>query len=75
MSDEIGTGKSQATLIGGALATIIIWALNTYVLHPAMPDYIGTAITTLVCYACVYFTPHGSSVLNLLPRTSKGGSS
>lgn len=61
-----GTGKSQATLIGGAIASIVIWALNTYVLHPAMPDYIGTAITTIICYGCAYFVPHNASVANLI---------
>ncbi|MDE2020079.1 MAG: hypothetical protein KGJ13_07075 [Patescibacteria group bacterium] len=69
--DQLGTGKSQATLIGGAIATIVIWSLNTYVLHPPMPDYIGTAITTIICYACAYWTPHNASVANLVPGKGK----
>jgi hypothetical protein len=68
---DIGTGKSQATLIGGAISTIVIWALNTYVLHPPMPDYIGTALTTLICYGCCYFTPHAASLTNLIPGKGK----
>lgn len=66
-----GTGKSQATLIGGAIATIAIWALNSYVLPAPMPDYIGTAITTLICYVAAYFTPHDVSVANLIPGKGK----
>lgn len=71
MGDQSGTGKSQATLIGGAISTIVIWALNTYVLHPPMPDYIGTAITTIICYGCAYLTPHTASVANLIPGKGK----
>jgi hypothetical protein len=73
--DTLGTGKSQVTAIGGVISTIVIWALNTYVLHPPMPDYIGTALTTLICYLCCYYTPHDASVTHLLPGTSKGGPS
>lgn len=71
MGDQIGTGKSQATLIGGAIATIVIWTLDTYVLKPPMPDYIGTAITTLICYGAAYLTPHSASVVGLIPGKGK----
>lgn len=62
-----GTGKSQATLIGGALTTILVYVLDTYVLKTPLPDFVVTALTTIICVGCAYFTPHSASVANLLP--------
>ena len=65
--DSLGTGKTQASLIGAFISTIVIWALDTYVLHPPMPDFVATAVTGLICAGCTYFTSHSASVTNLIP--------
>jgi hypothetical protein len=70
---DIGTGKTQVTTVGGLTSILAVWLLNTYVVHPPMPDYIDSAITGLICILCTYLTPHDVSVKNLLP-SSKGPS-
>lgn len=64
---DTGTGKTQITLLGGAIASVIIWAINTYALKTPMPDYIDSSIITIICSLCAYFTPHDASVANLIP--------
>lgn len=54
-----GVAKAGAAIVSGALATILIWVLNTYVLpHGGMPEQIDQSIQILVTAAGVYFTPH-----------------
>lgn len=38
--------SAQGTTVGGALALILVWALNTYA-HAAIPAEIGIAIGTV----------------------------
>ncbi len=45
-----------AVVIGGATATLVIWALNTY-FHAAIPDTIGGTVTTLVVALLSHFVP------------------
>lgn len=40
------TAATQGTTLGGALALIVVWALNTYA-HAAIPAEIGMAIGTV----------------------------
>lgn len=49
------TRKVAAGAIGAALATIVVWALNTYT-HVVLPDYVAGAIATLIGGVAAYFT-------------------
>lgn len=60
MANAAPTQKVVATTLASAVATILVWGLNTYVLDPDMPDYIVGAVLT-VCTALVgYLTPPAS---------------
>lgn len=52
-----GSGKAIGAVIGGALYTIIIYAIQAAA-HVTLPAEVSGAIQTLVVTACVYFTPH-----------------
>lgn len=59
MDKTPGVAKAGAAIIGGSVATILIWVLNTYVLPGGgMPEQIDQAIQVLVTATAVYFTPH-----------------
>lgn len=64
------TGKFQGSVIAGAVTTIVIWALDTYVLPSPLPPEIAAAVATLISAAGAFFTPHDSSVANLIPKGS-----
>lgn len=44
--------------IGGAIATVIIWALNTYVLSVPIEGEIAAAMTAIVTAAVAYLVPN-----------------
>ena len=50
-------GAGGSALIGGALYTIIMYAIQAAA-HVTLPAEVSGAIQTLVVTACVYFTPH-----------------
>jgi ABC-type branched-subunit amino acid transport system permease subunit len=52
-----GSGKAVGAILGGALYTIIVYAIST-ALHITLPSEVSSAIQTLVVTACVYWTPH-----------------
>jgi CDP-diglyceride synthetase len=61
-------GKSQATVIGGAITTLLVFLLNTYVLPQPLPDYVVAAITTLVCLIVAHYTPQTANPAGSLVR-------
>ncbi len=54
----MGSNKAIAAAIGGALATIVIWALNRYLPPPPIPAEITAAIQTIIVTGLVWFIPH-----------------
>lgn len=57
MANAAPTQKVIGSTVASALATIVVWALNTYALEPDMPDYIVGAVITLCTGLAGYFTP------------------
>lgn len=54
------TMKVVATTLASAIATVLIWLLDTYVFEPDMPAAIASAVLT-ICVALIgYFTPPAS---------------
>lgn len=55
------TRKVTSTVFSGALATILIGVLNTYVVpgHPISGE-MAAAITTVITFAVAYFVPDAS---------------
>lgn len=47
----------------GALVTVVVWALNVYVLppNPPIPGEIAAMITTVLTFAVSYLTPAAAS--------------
>ena len=60
MANAAPAQKVVATTVASAVATILIWALNTYVLEPDMPDYIMGAILTICTALAGYLTTPAS---------------
>jgi len=56
----IPTRKVGSSAIGGALATIVIWAINTYS-GVEMPPEIAAAITTIIVALIAYLVPDAST--------------
>lgn len=54
----VGNNKAFATVIGGAVSTILIYALDQYVLPSPLPDLVVGAIGTIVSAVACYLTPH-----------------
>lgn len=51
------TSKVVSTTLASAIATILIWLLDSYVLEPDMPAAVASAVLT-VCVALIgYYTP------------------
>lgn len=42
----------QGSTVGGALAGLILWALQAYVFHASVPGAVETAVTIIVPGAC-----------------------
>ena len=57
----IGPNKAIASGLGGAIVTIVVWAV-TVTGHSSVivPPEVAAALTTLVSTALVWFVPHGS---------------
>ena len=55
-----GMAKAGAAVVAGALSTIVVYVLDTYVVGAAhqLPAEIVGAIQTLITGAAVFFTPH-----------------
>ena len=49
--------KAGSAVLGGSIATIIIWAITTYG-HVTLPPEVSGSITTLIVGAIVYFVPN-----------------
>lgn len=49
--------KVVASTLASAVATIVVWAMNTYALEPDMPDYIVGAVLTVCTAITGYLTP------------------
>lgn len=62
-----GTGKFQGSFIAGAVTTIVIWGLDTYVLKQPLPPEIAAAVATIIAAIFAWITPHSASVANLIP--------
>jgi hypothetical protein len=45
--------------VGVPLATVVVWALNTYLLPVPMPDAIAASVGGLIVTAVSYFFPGG----------------
>ena len=59
MQSAMPARKVTAATLAAALATILVWVLNTFVLSPAQqigPEVAG-AITTVLVALAGYFTP------------------
>lgn len=57
------TRKVGSSAIGGALATIVIWAVNAYS-GVEMPPEIAASITTIIMALIAYFVPDASTGYN-----------
>lgn len=53
----VGSGKAFGAVIGGALATIVIYIIQQVTKQP-LPADISAAVQTLLVTGIVYFTPH-----------------
>jgi fluoride ion exporter CrcB/FEX len=51
------TNKVIATGLAGALTTILIWLLDTYVLAQPMPAEVVAAVTTVIAVLVAYIVP------------------
>lgn len=59
MDPTPGNTKFTAAIIAGAISTIVIYILNTYVLKSGgLPEQIDQSIQTLITAAAVYYAPH-----------------
>ncbi len=60
MSSSKPAQKVVAATLGAAVATIVIWILNSYVLKSPLPEAVAGAVTvivtTLVTFLAGYFT-------------------
>lgn len=54
------TNKVVATGLAGAITTIIVWFLNTYVLPEPMPAEVVAALTTVIAVLVAYLVPPSS---------------
>lgn len=54
------TNKVVATGLAGAITTIIVWILNTFVLPEPMPAEVVAALTTIIAVLVAYFVPPGA---------------
>jgi hypothetical protein len=64
MKTSAPTRKTQAAALGGAIATVVIWALNAFVLREPgqrITGEVAAAVTTLVTFVVSYFVPPGES--------------
>jgi hypothetical protein len=64
MKSTAPTRKTQAAALGGAIATVVIWALNTFVLKDPSQRITGevaAALTTIVTFVVSYLVPPGAS--------------
>ena len=49
--------KVVGSTLAGALATVLIYALNTFVLEAPLPGEVAAAVTTILVFAVGYFLP------------------
>lgn len=47
--------------LAGALSTVLLWVLNTYVLPKPMPAEVGSAVTTVLSFVVSYLVPPAAS--------------
>ena len=52
-----GFNKVTAGGLSGAVSTVIIWGLDTYVLPTPLPDLVVGAVTTIIIGLFVMFVP------------------
>jgi hypothetical protein len=52
--------KVAAGAIGGALTTILVWAIRLVAPQVVIPAEVASALTTLIVFAVAYFTPPGA---------------
>jgi hypothetical protein len=52
----------QAVGVGGALAVILIWVLESYVIPDPFPSEVAGAVTLIVSWMSGYFIPERSAV-------------
>lgn len=52
-----GYNKVTAGGLSGAISTVIIWGLDTYVLPTPLPDLVVGAVTTIIIGLFVMFVP------------------
>ena len=54
---QFGTRKVTVGVLGGALATIIVWRLNESILSTPIPANVTSSLGTVVTAILVYTTP------------------
>lgn len=54
-----GSGKAFGAVIGGALATIVIYVIQTVTKQP-LPADIAAAVQTIIVAGIVYVVPHNA---------------
>jgi CDP-diglyceride synthetase len=63
MKSATPTRKTTAGALGGAIATVLVWAVNTFVLTDPgqkITGEVAAAIVTIVTFAVSYFVAPGS---------------
>ena len=60
MNDATGSNKALASMFGGAVAVVLIYAIDQFVKTP-LPAEICAAVQTIVITLLVYFVPHGKA--------------
>ena len=61
MEGKAPVRKVAAGGIGGAITTVIVWVLNTWVLEQSMPSEVAAALATIVSFALAYFVRPGAN--------------
>lgn len=54
-ADVAPTRKMSAVGIGGAVAVILIWLLETYVLAEPMPPHVAGAVSVICAWGCGWY--------------------